>query len=78
MRPTLFCPTRYNANFATLEYVDVEWGYKLVIWVCGKAQGHAWYATIYEAVLQIVSQGWQWASEAMKTIFEQDVLMVSL
>lgn len=77
MQPALFCPALYNASFATLEYVDADWGWKLVIWVCGKAQGHAWYATIYEAVLAIVGQGWQWASEAMKAIFETDIILAT-
>lgn len=75
MQPALFCPARYSAQFATLEFISDEWGYKLVFWAYGKPQGHAWYATIYEAVLAIVSQGWQWANEGMKRVFNEDVLM---
>lgn len=71
----LFCPPHYNTQFATLEYVSPDWGYKIVTWAYGKPTGHAWHETIYEAVLAIVSNGWQWASEGMKRVFSEDVIM---
>lgn len=77
MPPALFCPSKYSAEFATLEYIDAEWGWKIVIWQFGKPHGHAWYATIYEAVLAIVSNGWIWANEAMKAIFETDIILAT-
>lgn len=76
-QPALFCPARYSADFATLEYIDADWCYKIVFWQCGRPMGHIWYATIYEAVLAIISQGWQWASEAMKQLFETDIILAT-
>ena len=73
---TVFCPTRYNAQFATLHYTG-EFGWQLTAWEAGRAKGHKWFETAMEAALQAAQLGLILASAAMRQAFEEDVILAA-
>lgn len=72
--PSLFCTPTYSSRFITVQYLSPEWGVKLVEWIAGKPQGHAWLPTMFEAVGWCLEQGLTLANPQMQTQFELDVI----
>lgn len=71
----LYTPARYSGQFITLaELGDTT---RLTCWQFGRPQGHREYRTWAEAVATVIGLGLVEAGEAVKCIFEMDVLVAA-
>lgn len=68
----LLCPVHYTGEFAT---ISDHRGKQLTFWWFGKPKWHVTGKDLDDALIHIFSAGWDWATEAMKNVFEQDVIM---
>lgn len=70
---TLYAPPAYTGEFATIAQLGAS--FRLTCWQFGRATGHGEFATLSEAVVAVIGLGLAVASEAVKAIFEQDVIL---
>lgn len=69
-----FCPPKYNGEFTTLNY-QPDRGFVVTLWQFGKPIRYTPHSKMLDATLEIARGGFGWASEGMKRVFEQDVIL---
>ena len=70
----LLCPVSYTGEFATISELETT-GKQITWWQFGEPKGHANGVDFEDSLAHILAAGWVWASEQMKSIFEQDVIL---
>lgn len=70
----VFCPERYTGEFVTLHFQEGR-GWQVTLWSLGKAWRYTVHDSIIAATLEIVAAGAVWANEAMRQMFEEDVIL---
>lgn len=73
MTTALFCPSSYTGEFATISLTRNY--YQVTLWQFGQAKRYTLHEKIFDAVLEVVAGGFNWGSEKMKAMFEEDVIM---
>lgn len=74
MNTALFCPPKYNGEFATLHWHDTR-GWQVTLWVFGQPTRYTPHSLMSTAVMEIFKAGFVWANARMQTMFEQDVII---
>lgn len=74
MFTAVFCPQKYNGEFATIHYQENR-GWQVTLWQFGQAIRYSCYDIISPAMLEILQAGFIWANQKMQSIFENDVLL---
>lgn len=73
MTTALFSPPCYTGEFATISLTRNC--YQVTLWQFGQAKRYTLHEKIFDAVLEVVAGGFNWGSEKMKAMFEEDVIM---
>lgn len=69
---SLFTTPTYTSRFITIQFINSDFGFKLVEWLAGKPKGHAFLPSMFASVQFCLEQGLTLATPKMRETFEED------